>query len=165
ERATERCRERLAEVSSRRQASDGRTSRSGTRVSRYAASKPPTESTRDFRIGQMPEGLLGCRRACTLRGHVRRHSRRRADMAKGWAGEDAAQKQIDATIEDAVQRARSRLTSGPSLAVCVEYVANVDETELVDLLRTDHRKRLRRIETAPHDARARDDDLFLRLIA
>src|SRR5690606_6718218 len=44
-------------------------------------------------------------------------------------------------------------------------VANVDEPELVDLLRTDHRKRLRRIETAPHDARARDDDLFLRLIA
>ncbi|MFO7287070.1 MAG: DksA/TraR family C4-type zinc finger protein [Gammaproteobacteria bacterium] len=48
-------------------------------------------------------------------------------MAKGWAGEDAAQEQIDATIEDAVQRARSRLPSGPSLAVCVECGEEIPE--------------------------------------
>lgn len=41
-------------------------------------------------------------------------------MAKGWAGEDAAQEQIDATIEDAVKRARSRLPSGPGLSVCAD---------------------------------------------
>lgn len=39
-------------------------------------------------------------------------------MAKGWAGEDAAQDQIDATVEDAVRRARSRLPAGPSLSHC-----------------------------------------------
>ena len=41
-------------------------------------------------------------------------------MAKGWAGEDAAQDQIDATVEDAVSRARSKLPSGPSLSHCEE---------------------------------------------
>jgi phage/conjugal plasmid C-4 type zinc finger TraR family protein len=39
-------------------------------------------------------------------------------MAKGWAGEDAAQAQIDATVEDGVRRARSQLVRGPSLPHC-----------------------------------------------
>ena len=30
-------------------------------------------------------------------------------MATGWAGDGAVQEQIDSTVEDAVQRARSRL--------------------------------------------------------
>jgi phage/conjugal plasmid C-4 type zinc finger TraR family protein len=39
-------------------------------------------------------------------------------MAKGWAGEDAAQDQIDATVKDAVERARSQLPRGASLSHC-----------------------------------------------
>ena len=39
-------------------------------------------------------------------------------MAKGWSGEDDAQKQIDDTVGDAVARARSRLPAGESLRHC-----------------------------------------------
>ena len=41
-------------------------------------------------------------------------------MAKGWAGEDAAQEQIDATVKDGIARAKSRLGSGPSRSHCEE---------------------------------------------
>ncbi len=33
-------------------------------------------------------------------------------MANGWAGDGAVQEQIDSTIEDALQRVRSRLPQG-----------------------------------------------------
>jgi len=39
-------------------------------------------------------------------------------MAGGWSSDGAVQDQIDATIEDAVQRARSNLPRGESLAKC-----------------------------------------------
>ncbi|SEM58845.1 transcriptional regulator, TraR/DksA family [Luteibacter sp. UNCMF331Sha3.1] len=39
-------------------------------------------------------------------------------MATGWAGDTAVQDQIDATVNDAVERARSRLSKGPSLERC-----------------------------------------------
>ncbi|GAB6388332.1 MULTISPECIES: DksA/TraR family C4-type zinc finger protein [Pseudomonadaceae] len=39
-------------------------------------------------------------------------------MATGWANEGAVQDQIDSTLEDAVQRARSRLGHGESLQRC-----------------------------------------------
>ena len=39
-------------------------------------------------------------------------------MAGGWASDGAVQEQIDSTIEDAVQRARSQLAKGESLAEC-----------------------------------------------
>ena len=39
-------------------------------------------------------------------------------MATGWAGDTAVQDQIDATVDDAVKRARSRLAKGPSLEHC-----------------------------------------------
>ncbi|MBU8977905.1 MULTISPECIES: DksA/TraR family C4-type zinc finger protein [unclassified Lysobacter] len=39
-------------------------------------------------------------------------------MATGWAGDGAVQDQIDATIKDAIQRARSQLPSGPGLTHC-----------------------------------------------
>jgi phage/conjugal plasmid C-4 type zinc finger TraR family protein len=39
-------------------------------------------------------------------------------MAGGWSSDGAVQDQIDATIDDAVQRARSALPRGPSLANC-----------------------------------------------
>lgn len=41
-------------------------------------------------------------------------------MATGWAGDGAVQDQIDATVKDAVERARSRLPSGPGRRTCEE---------------------------------------------
>jgi phage/conjugal plasmid C-4 type zinc finger TraR family protein len=41
-------------------------------------------------------------------------------MATGWAGDGAVQDQIDATINDAVQRARQQLREGPGLTHCEE---------------------------------------------
>jgi phage/conjugal plasmid C-4 type zinc finger TraR family protein len=41
-------------------------------------------------------------------------------MAGGWSNDGAVQDQIDATIDDAVQRARSALPRGQSLANCEE---------------------------------------------
>ncbi|OAB58819.1 hypothetical protein AY599_20130 [Leptolyngbya valderiana BDU 20041] len=41
-------------------------------------------------------------------------------MATGWARDGAVQEQIDATVEDAVRRARSRLAQGPSREECEE---------------------------------------------
>ena len=41
-------------------------------------------------------------------------------MATGWAGDGAVQDQIDATVNDAVQRARQQLRKGPGLAHCEE---------------------------------------------
>jgi phage/conjugal plasmid C-4 type zinc finger TraR family protein len=39
-------------------------------------------------------------------------------MATGWAKEGAVQEQIDATVKDAIDRARSQLPEGPSLLHC-----------------------------------------------
>ena len=41
-------------------------------------------------------------------------------MATGWAGDGAVQDQIDATVDDAVQRARRELRQGPGLERCEE---------------------------------------------
>jgi phage/conjugal plasmid C-4 type zinc finger TraR family protein len=41
-------------------------------------------------------------------------------MATGWAGDGAVQDQIDATVKDGIQRARSRLGSGPGREDCEE---------------------------------------------
>jgi phage/conjugal plasmid C-4 type zinc finger TraR family protein len=41
-------------------------------------------------------------------------------MAGGFAKDGAVQDQIDATVEDAVKRARSELPAGESLARCAE---------------------------------------------
>ncbi|MDH4570088.1 DksA/TraR family C4-type zinc finger protein [Pseudomonas sp. BN414] len=48
-------------------------------------------------------------------------------MASGWAGDGAVQEQIDSTIEDAVQRARSQLPKGESLTHCEECDAPIPE--------------------------------------
>jgi phage/conjugal plasmid C-4 type zinc finger TraR family protein len=48
-------------------------------------------------------------------------------MAGGWSSDGAVQDQIDATIEDAVQRARSELPRGESLARCEECDATIPE--------------------------------------
>ena len=39
-------------------------------------------------------------------------------MATGWARDGAVQEQIDASVEDAVEQARSRLPRGESLTHC-----------------------------------------------
>nr|WP_297403270.1 DksA/TraR family C4-type zinc finger protein [uncultured Marinobacter sp.] len=41
-------------------------------------------------------------------------------MAGGWSKDGAVQDQIDASVDDAVQRARSQLVSGESAAYCEE---------------------------------------------
>ena len=41
-------------------------------------------------------------------------------MATGWARDGAVQEQIDASVEDAVELARSRLPKGESLVNCEE---------------------------------------------
>ena len=41
-------------------------------------------------------------------------------MATGWAGDGAVQDQIDATVEDAIKHARSRLGTGPGREDCEE---------------------------------------------
>lgn len=48
-------------------------------------------------------------------------------MAGGFARDGAVQDQIDATIEDAVQRARSQLPKGKSLAECEECGSDIPE--------------------------------------
>ena len=41
-------------------------------------------------------------------------------MATGWAKEGAVQEQIDATVADAIARARSKRGKGPGLKHCAE---------------------------------------------
>jgi phage/conjugal plasmid C-4 type zinc finger TraR family protein len=48
-------------------------------------------------------------------------------MATGWAGDNAVQDQIDATIKDAIKRARSQLPQGPGLAHCEECGVAIPE--------------------------------------
>jgi phage/conjugal plasmid C-4 type zinc finger TraR family protein len=48
-------------------------------------------------------------------------------MATGWAGDGAVQNQIDATVQDAITRAQSRLPSGPSLEHCAECGTSIPE--------------------------------------
>ena len=48
-------------------------------------------------------------------------------MAGGWSADGAVQDQIDATIEDAVQRARSGMPSGESLKHCEECAAEIPQ--------------------------------------
>jgi phage/conjugal plasmid C-4 type zinc finger TraR family protein len=48
-------------------------------------------------------------------------------MAGGFAKDGAVQEQIDASIEDAIERSRSRLPRGESLRDCEECGANIPE--------------------------------------
>ncbi len=48
-------------------------------------------------------------------------------MATGWAGDGAVQDQIDATVKDAIKRARSQLPQGPGLTHCEECDAAIPE--------------------------------------
>jgi phage/conjugal plasmid C-4 type zinc finger TraR family protein len=48
-------------------------------------------------------------------------------MATGWARDGAVQDQIDASVADAVERARSNLPSGESLTHCEECGDDIPE--------------------------------------
>ncbi len=48
-------------------------------------------------------------------------------MATGWAGDGAVQDQIDATVRDGVDRAKSRLPQGPGLTHCAECGTAIPE--------------------------------------
>ena len=48
-------------------------------------------------------------------------------MATGWARDGAVQDQIDASVEDAVERARSQLPRGESLSHCEECGVDIPE--------------------------------------
>jgi phage/conjugal plasmid C-4 type zinc finger TraR family protein len=48
-------------------------------------------------------------------------------MAGGWARDGAVQDQIDASVEDEVKRARSRLPRGESLERCEECDAEIPQ--------------------------------------
>ena len=48
-------------------------------------------------------------------------------MASGWARDGAVQDQIDASVQDAVERARSRLPQGESLLECEDCGAEIPE--------------------------------------
>lgn len=48
-------------------------------------------------------------------------------MATGWAGDGAVQEQIDATVKDGINRAKSRLPQGPGLTHCAECGSEIPE--------------------------------------
>lgn len=48
-------------------------------------------------------------------------------MATGWAGDGAVQDQIDATVKDAIARARSQLPQGDSAEQCDDCAALIPE--------------------------------------
>jgi phage/conjugal plasmid C-4 type zinc finger TraR family protein len=52
-------------------------------------------------------------------------------MATGWAREGAVQEQIDATIKDAIERAKSRLPAGESLMQCAECGEEIPEARRI----------------------------------
>ena len=48
-------------------------------------------------------------------------------MAGGWAKDGAVQEQIDASVEDAIKRARSNMPTGESLTHCEECEREIPE--------------------------------------
>jgi len=48
-------------------------------------------------------------------------------MATGWAGDGAVQDQIDATVKDGVERAKSRLPQGPAATHCAHCGVAIPE--------------------------------------
>lgn len=48
-------------------------------------------------------------------------------MATGWAGDGAVQDQIDATVDEGIQRARAQLRHGPGLTHCERCDAPIPE--------------------------------------
>ncbi|WP_369310040.1 DksA/TraR family C4-type zinc finger protein [Providencia rettgeri] len=55
-------------------------------------------------------------------------------MANGWANENAVQEQIDATLDDAIAKARSQLHSGESALFCQECGEPIPEARRMAVL-------------------------------
>jgi phage/conjugal plasmid C-4 type zinc finger TraR family protein len=55
-------------------------------------------------------------------------------MATGWAREGAVQEQIDATVKDAIERAKSQLPSGPSLIHCEDCAGMIPEARRIAIV-------------------------------
>ena len=55
-------------------------------------------------------------------------------MATGWAREGAVQEQIDDTVKDGVERAKSRLPQGPSASHCQDCGEAIPEARRAALL-------------------------------
>ncbi|MDD9338684.1 DksA/TraR family C4-type zinc finger protein [Providencia heimbachae] len=55
-------------------------------------------------------------------------------MANGWANENAVQEQIDATLDDAIAKARSELHSGESAEFCEECGDPIPQARRLALL-------------------------------
>jgi len=55
-------------------------------------------------------------------------------MAGGFAKDGAVQDQIDATVEDAINRARSQIPTGESLKRCEECDARIPEARRVAIV-------------------------------
>jgi phage/conjugal plasmid C-4 type zinc finger TraR family protein len=52
-------------------------------------------------------------------------------MATGWAGDNAVNEQIDATVKDGIRRAQSRLPQGTSLSQCASCGAAIPEARRI----------------------------------
>lgn len=52
-------------------------------------------------------------------------------MATGWAGDNAVNDQIDATVKDGIRRAQSRLPQGNSLSHCANCGAAIPEARRI----------------------------------
>src|SRR3954464_8794834 len=63
--------------------------------------------------------------------HSERTEHEEGTMATGWAAEGAVQDQIDATVNDAVARAKSKLPAGPSLTHCEHCDAEIPEARRI----------------------------------
>jgi phage/conjugal plasmid C-4 type zinc finger TraR family protein len=48
-------------------------------------------------------------------------------VATGWAGDNAVNEQIDATVKDGIRRAQSQLPQGPSLTHCASCGVAIPE--------------------------------------
>jgi phage/conjugal plasmid C-4 type zinc finger TraR family protein len=52
-------------------------------------------------------------------------------MAGGWSRDGAVQDQIDASVEDAVKRARQQLPTGPGQSHCLNCDAEIPEARRI----------------------------------
>ena len=52
-------------------------------------------------------------------------------MATGWAGDNAVNEQIDATVKDGIRRAQSRLPQGESLSQCANCGGAIPEARRI----------------------------------
>jgi phage/conjugal plasmid C-4 type zinc finger TraR family protein len=66
-------------------------------------------------------------RDSSARSYACGDSAKESAVATGWAGDNAVNEQIDATIQDAIKRVRSQLPQGPGLERCEECDAEIPE--------------------------------------